>query len=110
MTVNWPLRSRIRNPNDVARSSRPASRLRACWIVPWPVGITGGAEDVDVAAVDFDDEEAVAPAERNGAVDVEEVAGHHRWCLSLQGLPSAYVGLAVSCWRDAEPFEDPVDG
>jgi hypothetical protein len=41
---------------------------------PWPVGIAGGAQDVDVAGLDFDNEEDVDPAQGESAVDVEEVA------------------------------------
>src|SRR3954447_15342650 len=73
--VNWPARSRTRNRKVAARLSRSIRRLRACWVVQAPVGWRGRAEDVHVAAVDFQGEEHVDPFQGDGAVDVEEVHG-----------------------------------
>ena len=41
---------------------------------PRPVRVGGDAEDVDVAAADFDDEQAVQALQRYRAVQVKEVA------------------------------------
>ncbi len=44
---------------------------------PCPVGVRGGAEDVDVTGGDLHHEEDVDPFEGGRAVDVEEIAGQH---------------------------------
>jgi hypothetical protein len=48
---------------------------------PWPVGVGGGAEDVHVANLDLQREPHGDSAQGHG-IDVEEVDGHRRGCLS----------------------------
>jgi hypothetical protein len=42
---------------------------------PRSVRVSGHSEDVDVAAPDFDDEQAVQALQRQRAVDVEDIPG-----------------------------------
>ena len=80
---------------------------------PGPVGVGGDAEDVDVAGVDLDHEEQVGPQQRDGAVDVEEIAGQHRQLSarrnSRQLVSVALVGAGGmrSCFRMRRIVEAP---
>jgi hypothetical protein len=81
---------------------------------PRPVRMAGHAQDLQVAIADFECEQDVDPAERDGAVDVEEVDGEHGGCLGAQELAPAGVGVPVgvpvgSQW-EAAPVQDPADG
>jgi hypothetical protein len=62
---------------------------------PSPVRIRGHAEEVQVAAADLHDEQAVQAAEGHRAVDVEEVGGERRGCLRVQELPPRRVGVPL---------------
>jgi len=77
---------------------------------PRPVRVRGHAENVQVAAADFDDEQAVQALEGNCAVDVEEVGGEHRRCLGMQKRPPGRVGAPFRCRWDLQGLEDPADG
>ena len=66
---------------------------------PGSVGIRSGAEDVNVAGVDLDHEEHVGPLQRDGAVDVEEVAGKHRRCLGAEELSPGCPVCSGRRWR-----------
>ena len=77
---------------------------------PRPVRVRGHAENVQVAAADFDDKQAVQALEGHCAVDVEEVGGEHRRCLGMQNRPPGRVGAPFRCRRDLQGLEDPADG
>ncbi|SFR29179.1 hypothetical protein SAMN04488564_117103 [Lentzea waywayandensis] len=63
---------------------------------PRAVRVGGGAEDVDVAGADLHHEEHVHPLQRDGAVDMEEVARQHGLRLSTQKPPPRRVGVPNS--------------
>jgi hypothetical protein len=67
-------------------------RLRACWVVQGPSGWPGHAQDVQGAVADLEREQDVEPLQRDSAVDVLEVHGHHRGGLGAQELARAGVG------------------
>src|SRR4051812_42102668 len=60
---------------------------------PGPVGISGHAEDVQVAVSDLEHEQHVQPPQRERAVDVEEVDREHAASLGAQELPPTGVGV-----------------
>ena len=76
---------------------------------PQPVRVRGDPEDMDVAAADFDDEEAVQAPEGH-AVHVEEVGGKHRGGLRVQELAPGCVGVPLGCRRYLQGLENPSDG
>jgi hypothetical protein len=76
---------------------------------PRPVRVRGDLEDVDVAAADFHDEQAVQALESHRAVHMEEVDGKHRRSLHMQELPPGRVGMPPRCQRDIQVLEDPPD-
>ena len=61
---------------------------------PRAVRVRGDPEDMDVAAADFDDEEAVQAPEGH-AVHVEEVGGEHHGGLRVQELAPGRVGVSL---------------
>jgi hypothetical protein len=77
---------------------------------PRAVRMGGHAEDVHVAAADFQGEEDVDPLERHGAVHVEEVHGQHGGGLGPQELSPCRVGGPGRCRRYPPQLEDPADG
>jgi hypothetical protein len=76
---------------------------------PGPVGMSGHAEDVQVAVVDLDHEQGVEPPQGYRAVDVEEVDREHAGGLGAQELPPARIGLSQWRWRDPVTLQDPPD-
>ena len=60
---------------------------------PGPVGMSGHAQDVQVAVADLEHEQHVEPSQRERAVDVEEVDREHAGGLGAQELPPAGVGV-----------------
>jgi hypothetical protein len=107
--VNCPARSRTRNRNPPARSSRSISRLRACWVVHDPIGwlvvprmcterspTSRGGEDVD-------------PLQGDRAVDVEVVHGEHGRGLRAQEPSPGRMGRSRWCRRYPPLLEDPAD-
>jgi hypothetical protein len=76
---------------------------------PGPVGLCGHAQNVQVAVADFDCEQDVEPAQRDRAVDVEEVDGHHAGGLAAQELPPTGVGVPERRRWDSVALEDPPD-
>src|SRR5437016_7050398 len=61
---------------------------------------------MDVAAVGFDDEEAVQAPEGH-AVHVEEVGGEHRGGLRVQELAPGRVGVPLGCRGYLQGLENP---
>jgi len=61
---------------------------------PWPVRVRCDSEDMDVAAADFDGEEAVQAPEGH-AVHAEDVDGEHRGGLRVQKLAPGRVGTPL---------------
>src|SRR5260370_15602400 len=106
--ANCTARSRMRNRKSAAWSPRSISRLRICCVVHGPSGC-GDPEDMDVAATDFDDEEAVQAPEGR-AVHVEEVDGEHRGGLRVQELAPGRVGVPLGCRGYLQGLENPSDG
>ncbi len=76
---------------------------------PRSVRVSGDSEDVDVAAPDFDDEQAVQAPECHCAVHMEEIGGQHGRGLGMQELPPGRVGVPFRRRRDVQGFEDPAD-
>jgi hypothetical protein len=76
---------------------------------PRSVRVSGDSEDVDVAALDFDDEQAVQAPECHCAVHMEEIGGQHRRGLGVQELPPCRVGVPCRHRRDMQGLEDPTD-
>jgi hypothetical protein len=76
---------------------------------PRPVWVRRDGEDVQVSRFDLEEEEHVQPLQRQGAVDVEEVAGQHRGRLGGKKSPPGGVIAAHRCGWDTEPFEDAAD-
>jgi hypothetical protein len=76
---------------------------------PRPVRVRGDPGDVDVAAADFDHEQAVQPLERQCAVHVEEVGGKHRRGLRAQELPPGCIGVPLRRRGYLQRLEDPPD-
>ena len=65
---------------------------------------------MDVAAADFDDEEAVQAPEGDRAVHVEEVGGEHHGGLRVQELAPGRVGVSLGCRGYFQGLENPSDG
>jgi hypothetical protein len=76
---------------------------------PGSVGMSGDAQDVEVAVADLEHEQDVEPSQGERAVDVEEVDGEHAGGLGAQELPPAGVGAPDRCRWDAVALEDPPD-
>jgi hypothetical protein len=76
---------------------------------PRPVWVRGDPEDMDVAAADLDDEEAVQAPEGH-AVHVEEVDGEHRGGLCVQELVPGGVVVPLGCRGYLKGLENPSDG
>jgi hypothetical protein len=71
--------------------------------------VGGGAEDMHVAAANFDGEEDVDPFQSDRAIDVEEVDGQHGRGLHTQESAPRCVGGPQRCRRDPPPLEDSAD-
>ena len=71
--------------------------------------MAGRAEDVHVAAADFEGEEHVDPFQGDRAVDVEEVHGQHGRGLRAQEPSPGRVGGPQRCRWYPPPLEDPAD-
>jgi hypothetical protein len=78
-------------------------------VVQAPSGFGGDAEHVDVSGSDLHDEEHVQPAERDRAVDVEEVAAQGGGGLGAQESSPGRVVAADRCWWDPGSFADAAD-
>jgi hypothetical protein len=76
---------------------------------PGAVWVGGDAEDVRVPAADLENEEHVQALQREGAVDVEEVAGQYRGRLRGKEPAPGGVVAARRCRWYPEPFEDAPD-
>ena len=102
--VNLLSRSRIKNRNRSARSSRSMSRLRACWVTQAPVGMGGDPGDVHAAAPVLDHDEDVEAAQED-RVDVGEVDREDRVGLRGQELSPGRPGPSGS-GIDARGLQD----
>ena len=76
---------------------------------PEPVRVCGHSEDVHLPAADLDDEEAVQALERDGAIDMEEIAGEHRGGLRSKEPPPCGAGIPLRRGRYLQLPEDPAD-
>jgi hypothetical protein len=76
---------------------------------PRPVRVRGHSEDVHLPGADLDHDEAVQPLERDGALDMEEIAADHRGGLRSQELPPCGVGVPLRRGRYLSLLEDPAD-
>jgi hypothetical protein len=76
---------------------------------PRPVRAGGDPQDMDIAAADLHNEEAVQALERHREVDVEEIDGKHRRGLRVQELPPVRNCIPRQRWEDLEGLEDPLD-
>src|SRR5258708_20552123 len=84
--VNLASRSRMRNLNPSARSSRFMSRLRACCVTHSPRRVGRDPGRVHAAGAILDDEYHVQAAERHG-VDEEEIGRPNRLRLGRPKSP-----------------------
>ena len=76
---------------------------------PRPVRVRGDPEDMDLAAADFDHEQALQPLERHCAVQVEQAGGEHRGGLRAQELPPGCIGVPLRRRGYLQRLEDPPD-
>src|SRR5207247_11271999 len=85
--VNCPARSPDQEPEFRGAVTEVHQEIADLLSGPRPVRMCGDAEDVPVAAADFDHEEAVQALECYRAVDMEEVGGEHCRGVHAQELP-----------------------
>jgi hypothetical protein len=76
---------------------------------PGSVGMSGDAQDVEVAVADLEGEQDVEPPQRERAVDVEEIHREHAGGLGAQELPPTGVGVPQRRRWDPVTLEDPPD-
>src|SRR5438045_8746048 len=89
--VNFESRSRMRNRNRWACSSRSISRLRAAWVTHAPVGWAVTPARWDPTVIEFDHGQDVQAGQPDG-LDGEEIAGERSAGLRTRELrPSVRV-------------------
>jgi hypothetical protein len=71
--------------------------------------VRGDTEDTQVAAAEFDDEQAVQASEGNDAVHAEGIGAEHRHGPRMQELPPGRVGLPAKRRRVLLRGEDAAD-
>jgi hypothetical protein len=106
--VNLASRSRMRNRNRLAVSSRSMARLRACWVSQAPVGWAVTPRTWTRPGGVLDDEERVQPVQGDG-VEVEQVAGEDGVRLGPQQLGPRWSG-SPRRGVDAGVVQDGPDG
>jgi hypothetical protein len=93
-SVNWPAIA-DQEPKTRGALAEVHHEITRLLRRPGSVRMPGHAKDVPVAVADFDCEQDVEPAQRDRAVDVEEVDGQHAGGLASQELPPTGVGVPL---------------
>jgi hypothetical protein len=108
--ANWPARSRTKNRKPGGVLAQVHDEVAGLLRSPESVGMSGHAQDVQVAVADLEHEQHVESPQRERAVDVEEVDREHAGRLGAQKLPPTNVGVPRRSRWDPVTLQDAPDG